>query len=244
MKILLLIAAWERRGTARICYQGVKRIVAEATTSGFEVRPVIVVSQQKDLDLASSFGFEASFAPNKPLGRKMNAGIRSALAFKWDYLMQLGSDDLLAKGFFDPNGWIAQNPISSYLQKETPFFGCTELLIVNTNTGATKYHSTLSPFGAGRFIRRDVVESTIEKKGYLWEPERNHGLDFSSERMIMECHDMREVRIMPAHNHQMPMVLDIKDGDNIHPFDEIPGTDLTDAQREWMYNAFPELNAK
>lgn len=243
MKILLLIAAWQRRGTARICYRGVKRMVAEASASGFDIKPMVVISQSEDFDLATSFDFDCISAPNKPLGKKMNIGIQVALRYSWQYLMQLGSDDLLAKGFFDWNGWIGQNSISSYLQKETPFFGCTELFVYNSKTGAAKYHNTLSPFGAGRFIRRDVVEKTVRQKGYLWEPERNYGLDFSSERMIMDCHDMRDVRIMPAHNHKFPMVLDIKDGENIHSFEEIPGQGVTDAQRKWMYEAFPELMA-
>lgn len=239
MKILLLIAAWQRRETARICYRGLIRSISEAYECGIRISPLVIVSQMEDEQMALSFGFETAQAPNSPLGQKMNMGLQIGLNSKWDYLMQLGSDDLLAKGFFGE--WDGVNDIRSYLHKQTPFFGCTELFVYNAKTGAAKYHNTLSPFGAGRFIRRDVVEKTARQKGYLWEPERNYGLDFSSERMIMECHDMRDVRIMPVHNHELPMVLDMKDGENIHPFEEIQGTEVTDLQRKWMDEAFPEL---
>lgn len=243
MHILALIPTWKRPEIASICYRGLQRIQSEALASGYNITPLVVASRQPDAHLAETvFKMRCVSSTNQPLGKKLNRGLAYAIKkMDWGYMMTLGSDDLLAQGFFAPDGWIGKSSIHWHLERKTPFFGCNELYVYDTNTGQAKYANTLNPFGAARFIRRDIAEAVVKKKGFLWEPERNQGLDGSSERMIGEIFTMHEVRVMPVHNDGFPMVLDMKGAENIHPYDEIPGEHLIGAQTGWMQNAFPEL---
>lgn len=241
MKILLLIAAWQRRDVAVICYTGVARLQGHAALWGFDLEVCIITSNLLDYDLAKRFGFRVVQAPNKPLGAKMNAGVKEALAsFDFSHLMQLGSDDLLAKPFFCRR--LNGSPgIFEHLESKTPFFGLSELITYNTETGENKYSHIPTGFGAGRFIRRDIIEKTVSVLGYLWTPEKNKGLDFDSESNISKCYSFHEVRLKTVYNQGKALCVDLKSPVNIHSFEDIPGQALTREQEFNMKTMFPEL---
>ena len=241
MKILALVPAYRRRHITRVCYAGLTRLLAQASEAGFSLAPLIIASEPEDAGLAESFGFDCVRSPNLPLGRKLNAGLSVALQSEWDYLMTLGSDDLLAVGFFDASRWATLFSVPTYLRRRLPMFGLTEIAIYDSVTTRSKYYKTMASFGAGRFVRRDVIERTWNAIGFLWEPDRNRGLDFSSERMVTQACGFRNVRLMPVNNSSLPMVLDIKTNENIHTYDSLPGTPADDQQMGWIRQAFPEL---
>lgn len=241
MKILALVPAYRRRHITMVCYAGLTRLIDEASEAGFSLAPLIIASEPEDAALAESFGFDCARSPNLPLGRKLNAGLSVALQSEWDYLMTLGSDDLLAVGFFDASKWAPLFSVPTCLRRRLPMFGLADIAIYDYLTGRVKTYHTIASFGAGRFIRRDMVEKTWQAKGFLWEPERNQGLDFSSERMVTQACGFRNVRLVPISNSSLPMVLDIKTNENIHTYDSLPGTPADVRQMDWIRQAFPEF---
>lgn len=244
MKILAFIPAYRRRHIARLCYAGLCRSIKEAEQAGVAVSALSIASEKEDAALAESCGLLCVQAPNLPLGRKLNIGLAYAMKnLEWDYIMTLGSDDLLGKGFWDDTQWEGEDSVPWYLSQRAPFFGLTEIAIYDSTTASSKYYKTAASFGAGRFVRRDVIERTWNARGFLWEPDRNRGLDFSSERMITAACGFRNVRLMPSSNCGFPMVLDIKSSENIHAYGDLPGIDMDNRQRAWMEQAFPELSA-
>jgi hypothetical protein len=83
---------------------------------------------------------------NLPLGKKWNAGLTEALKLPWDYLMTMGSDDLIANELLRLYKW------------EDEAFGLTRCGILDVRTGEKRIFNNVYPIGLARCIRRDVVE--------------------------------------------------------------------------------------
>jgi hypothetical protein len=83
---------------------------------------------------------------NLPLGKKWNAGLREALKYDWDYLLTLGSDDLLSNELLRNYTW----------QDEAA--GLNKCGMLDTLTGETAIFDNSYAIGCGRVIRRDVIE--------------------------------------------------------------------------------------
>lgn len=147
--------------------------------------------------------------PNNPLGTKKNAGLAYALEDKWDYLMDLGSDDIFA-----PILWDIYRP---YFGNE--MFGLCNLYIYDIiNSRAIflrKYANAKQSetFGACRMIRRDVCERVK-----LWN-EFNSGLDGVSRQNMLSA----GVKETVIDTDRACVVVDLKTNTNIHTFMEIEG---------------------
>jgi hypothetical protein len=70
----------------------------------------------------------------------------------------------------------------------------------------------------------------------LWEPNKNAGLDYSSESRLIWVHGMHKARcrVLPGKD----MVMDVKTGSNIHSYDKRPGTELSQFQYDMTSEGF------
>lgn len=247
-RVLLLIAVWKRPGITDICYQGVRRLESIFLNHGMTLVPFIVHSEDIHADMARRYGFHGAHAENFPVGNKMNEGLAAAMEMEWDYLLQLGSDDLLTDA--------AADLICKSIEAGISFFGFDQLYFVDALTKKMKLSKYDMVFGAGRCISREIIEEAallypvVQVKGevgpggsfrsgalhyvkkpngnqrkqgkkevYLWDAERNSGLDTSSEARIMKnAKKMPHIIRLPT-----PGVIDIKSHVNIHSFDALPG---------------------
>lgn len=167
MKLLLFIPVWQRPEITEICFMGIKRL---QKVPMFHVKPFAVISEESMIPLCEKYGVDWCLTENFPLGRKKNLGIQQALKHDFDYLIEIGSDDLL------------KDEILSLYKWDAPVFGLMDFALVNTETGHCKRLSTNVPkFGSGRAIRRDVLE-----KFKLWHDGKNSGLDNDSTRIFAE----------------------------------------------------------
>jgi len=100
----------------------------------------------------------SNYCKNKPLGRKFNSGLEHLFEInrskKIDYILQCGCDDsikpeLLAKAI-------------PYLRENTEIVGCKNLKIVKFGTTEAKYRQFDKVFGAGRFLRFDLVKKAAK----------------------------------------------------------------------------------
>ena len=230
MNIALIIAAWRRRHIAKVCYQGVQRITKEAEQYGIQITTLVATSNHLDTLLAMEHGFHPVSGPNKPLGAKHNKLINAAAFCKPDYFMQLGSDDLLRVGFW-------QTGILDYLRSNTAVAGFNRLAVYCTTTKRAKVGGYLAGFGAGRFIRADILDKL---GGKLWDDNINKGLDYNAQRKITALLGMHEgrMRIVSTPPTAPPAVIDLKSYNNIRTYDDMIGDAV---EIDSLVPLFPEI---
>jgi len=88
---------------------------------------------------------------NLPLGEKWNAGLRRALKLKWDYLLTIGSDDLISNELLRGYPWGEEA------------FGLNRCGIMDVRTGEKAIFENSYAIGCGRAIRRDVIERMADR---------------------------------------------------------------------------------
>jgi hypothetical protein len=126
---------------------------------------------------------------------------------KYDYFMQLGSDDIIThEGYVTALMWMRQ--------------GCQwgafiKVAIVRPDMKKMVYHGGLGNMGAGRFIAWHLIKKTLEVRP-IWSPGKIKGMDGSSEKNIgvvthAICYPM---------NTYLPCVYDLKSDDNLHEYDK------------------------
>lgn len=204
VKLLVYLAVWKRPKITEICFMGLNRL---RKIKGYDINVLAVISEEEMIPLCEKYNVNWVMHLNTPLGRKKNFGLKHALKFDWEYLIEIGSDDLLKDEILDL--------YKPYLGK-APVIGLTSLCFINSEDLACRFYSSRSGFGAGRAIQRKV----IEKMGTLWKDHLTHGLDNSS-TFAMARYGFMERRIQA----KKPLVIDIKSEVNIWKFKEFLGTD-------------------
>lgn len=161
MKLLFYLAVWERPEITEICFMGLNRL---KNVGLFPVEFLAVISEESMIPLCEKYGVDWCMHENLPLGRKKNFGLSQSLKKDWDYMIELGSDDLLK---------------NELLSLYAPYFGHKQFLVIdslvflNSHTGACKCIPSGSRYGLGRCLSRDVVERFPD----LYPGNFNQGLD-------------------------------------------------------------------
>ena len=200
MKIHVLSAAWKRPEITRICFEGIKRLGLNAT---------IAISEESMIPLCDEFGFDYAMVPNNLLGRKWNYGLRKAKEHDFDYLLILGSDNLISDCLID-----------RYKEYDFDMIGVKDLYIFDSGTKKTKYfqgYSEEMSIGAGRLISRKVINS-VDK---LWGNWLKKGLDTNCSAKLRKL-GFKEIVIALEDS----TVLDIKSDTNIHSFSEFDAKNI------------------
>jgi hypothetical protein len=162
------------------------------------------------------------------LAQKKNQAIERLLNFyHFDYLLELDSTGIISPTYFDK--------MERYLKERQPFFGTNRIAFHEQETNRILDY-TIKNGGvwvSGRFIRRDIIQKTWNKYGYLWNPELNSGLGVNQENNIFNATGHR-VRIVHTDN---PYVYDLKTGNDVTPFDTLakhPGeaVEVTDEEQK------------
>lgn len=165
MKLLIYTAVWKRPEITEICFMGIKRL---QKVSGFDIGAFAVISEPEMIPLCEKYGVEWCMHKNHPLGEKKNYGIKQALRKDFEYLIEIGSDDLLKDEILQAYKWDA------------PVLGLMDFALIDVNKGYCKrVASNIPKFGAGRAIQRFVLESMK-----LWDDKKINGLDNNSSRNL------------------------------------------------------------
>lgn len=161
MKLLFFLAAWKRPEITEICFMGLSRL---KKTGLFPMEFLAVISEESMIPLCEQYGVKWCMHQNLPLGAKKNFGLSEALKLDWDYIIELGSDDLLK---------------NEVLELYAPFFGHKDyitmdsLVFLNSETGSCRWIKSGSLFGLGRCLSRRVIEEHPK----LYADRLNMGLD-------------------------------------------------------------------
>lgn len=275
MKILTLIPVYRRPEITEICYRALWRLYADAPI-GLEFQTLILASTGKDAKLAKQYGFDVRMVDNKPVATKLNKGLEYALSeYEFDYLFQINSDNVLHTGFWgyfspfllDDKPFFGCNHIAFYdsqtgrLLKYLYPGGCgirfirqyvvtgaaTRIQVDNPEAVAGVgfvLHTGLQWVQLARY--RTKYGEAIQTKIELWPPDRNSGLDDSSQAAIRQAFPNAEyMQKFPYQNPPEPLVIDIKSESNIHPFSEFEGdrmaVEVEGEEKERILECFPEI---
>lgn len=206
-KVLIFLACWKRPEITEICFMGIQRLIKSGV---FEMEAFAVISEETMIPLCEKYGVEYCLYKNNPVGEKKNYGLNQALKKDWDYILELGSDDLIK---------------TELLKIYEPLLGHKHVLsmdhfvYLNSENGDCRRYKTKSSFGIGRMISRAAVEHF---KGNLWNSKFNQGLDNSS-NFLLARHGYLEKRILS----DKPLGIDLKSKDNIWPFNYLTGVEYS-----------------
>ncbi len=172
-------------GIARLRVLGIHKIEALA-----------IISEESMKPLCDRYGVQYCFYKNEPLGEKKNFGLREARKLDFDYMVEIGSDDILKDGFLNVFDWVH------------PVYGLNDFIIINSETGACRVISGSNcRYGTGRSIRKDCLP---EK---LWTDKLNRRLDNNSTATLARSGVM-ERRV----SSKEPLSIDLKSKENIWPY--------------------------
>ena len=243
IRIIVLTCIYGRSDVTDTFISALYRFVARSP-EWVQINAVFVVSNSDDwanIVVHTDYydWMETTYSPNMPLGRKHNLGISfTHHMMQYDYIMQLGSDDLVSDEIWQ----YYEKP----LQAGRKFFGLSDLYFYNAKTHAVKHYGSNQVFGACRMIHRDIVRQLVRDTGYvqLWTDEKNSALDRDSENNITKEIGFCNIRVLPVKTPK-PMVIDIKTEENINKWDDLPPCrtiNRLSPEFEEIMQRFPELN--
>ena len=171
----------------------------------------ITASNDDDIKYLDQRNIYHTKKPNNPVGLKFSRGLKEALALDWDYIMILGSDDVISPELF---GYYL--PL---IEDKVPYFGTEEVCIVDYATQRAKTfkvppNSIAGVAGPGRMVSREIVSHF---DGYLWTG-GDKGLDMLSNRRITSHSPLKVVTLQ---EFDVPLMWDIKSPVNIWAYDKI-----------------------
>lgn len=205
-KILIYLAVWKRKSITELCFRGIDRLRKHPD---FQIEALAVISEEEMIPLCEKYGINWVIYKNEPLGEKKNFGLRNAKEFDFDYLMEIGSDDLILNELLDD-----YKPLIG----KNDFFGISDAAYINSETGECRRHTSKSTYGAGRMIAR----SGLEKANWnLWNDKLNRGMDNNSVFGLQKL-GVSYTRLKAM---AFPGVIDVKGQDNIWKFNYFLGVE-------------------
>ena len=146
MKILVFLAVWKRPEITEICFMGLERL---RNNSPLPIEAFAVISEETMIPLCNKYGIKWTMHPNEPVGNKKNHGLTEAMKLDWDYLLEIGSDDLVKDELIE---------LYKPLLGKAPMFGTKDAVIINSVDGQCRRLRSDTVYGLGRCISRDVFE--------------------------------------------------------------------------------------
>lgn len=116
----------------------------------FKIDALAVISEASMVPLCKKYRIDYLEHDNIPLGKKKNAGLHAAFSMPWQYLVELGSDDLLRNELLD-----VYEPL---MRQGVPLLGLNNLLFANSANGQAVYFKADGCFSLGRAMSRAMLE--------------------------------------------------------------------------------------
>lgn len=142
--VLIFLAAWKRPAITEICFMGIKRL-----KNRFPIETMCVISEEEMIPLCEKYGINWTFYKNDPLGEKKNHGLNEAMKLKWEYLLEIGSDDLVKDELIEL--------YSEHFGKDQ-YFGTKDAVIIDSETGKCRRLQSDTTYGLGRCISRKIIQ--------------------------------------------------------------------------------------
>lgn len=204
MKIIALTAIWKRPEVFRLFARGISKLGIEVVIVGSEGE----VSKKQ----AEIFGFHYLEYPNQPLSEKHNQGMLKCRELDADFVLCLGSDDIMHPDLFKEYEQSAQQGIDFTAVLDFYFYHLPSKRSIywgGYRENWRKGHSC----GAGRMLSAKLLDKWNWKP---WEVKHSHILDNSIEDKLKATpHTSNIFSIKEKGLYAM----DIKSEVNMTPFD-------------------------
>jgi len=235
MRVAILTAFWHRPRISMLYWRGIDRLTACARSLRVDLTTVAVVSPDdpENERLARAYATLVARAPNQPLADKWNTASLAAQRLAPDYVLILGSDDLVSDALF-------RSQVEA-MRRGVPHSGLTDFYLYNAATHRAAYwpgypqgHKRRGrSIGVGRFYARSVLE---QLEWALWPgSDRTTGMDgLSDDRLVAHG--------VPLHAQSSAdwggVALDVKSEQNVWAFDRFA---KRPADAVLLRALFPEL---
>ena len=230
-KILIYLAVWRRPKITELCFAGIERL-----RRSFNIEALAVISEESMIPLCEKYGVMWVMHSNDWLGKKKNYGLQKAKEIDFDYLMEIGSDDLVLNE-------LIEDYIENYVGKYD-FFGVSDCLWVDTLFGSARRIQSTATYGAGRMISRKALEEVGWK---MWTDCINRGMDNNS----IFNFQRKKIKYQRVNPIGFPCVIDVKSDENIWKFDYFRGVEydisnildkLSDKERKILEECYDKNN--
>jgi glycosyltransferase involved in cell wall biosynthesis len=187
-------------------------------------------NERRILKTCLDYGLQYKEYDNLPLGRKWNFGAAWARESDPDYLMIVGSDDIISNDTFDA--------LYQLMHRDYDFAGLLDLFIYQAGDEKIKYWNGYEgerkgePIGAFRVLSRRTLDRINWE---LWDNELNMSLDGSMTRRIKALPELKTASVILS--KKGGFALDIKAGRNICKYERYKG-DMVSAKK-LLYKHLP-----
>ena len=146
MKVAIFFAVYERLGVLKIFLDGLDRLKKDHPD--IEWIPFGVYTNDDEGEILKKRKIHSLQYSNEFLGRKKNAGLKALMELDWDYMMEMGSDDLVRSELIDIYKPLWEQGVN--------VFGTNSCYFIETCTGKVAKWKHNYAIGAGRCIKRSV----------------------------------------------------------------------------------------
>lgn len=235
MKIGVATPVWGRLKTTTLWWQGFQRLKRQWGVGGNEVQAFVCGSEVAQKGLCEVNGGVWIDHPNE-LGAKFNNAVEAAWKWGADYVVILGSDDLVSPKLAEQYGKLFQGKYKYFGLK-----GCNMIepptqraLYLAGHASPKRYGETI---GAGRVLSKEVLDKV---NGRPWPENLKRGAD-----LLMTLRLRRlgvagvDLVIEPSND---AFLLDVKGGGNLWKFDGVTKYThvTTEADYESLLKYLPE----
>jgi hypothetical protein len=241
MKILIIIPLWQRPEVFTICAGNLTEFI-NACRPIHDIKVLTVVSPEDPYinDLVAvclEHGFDTIYKKNTPVSEKLNLAIQYSRSFDYDYLMNLGSDNLIHPDIF--------NLYQPYFDKQADFFGISNFYaydLISKKALFLKQYNNNKCVGAGRMMSKNLIRMMFMAKQPVYDRDINRGMDVNSSRRITSFTGIRNISIEPG---KSPMIVDLKNDVNINSFSMISllKHKISNVKAEVLSQAYPSVKA-
>lgn len=207
---LFLIPIWKRPEITRICLRNLQLLKQDI---------FCIVSRTEDAELCNHLGVDYDWYPNDCLGAKWNFGLERVKQRQWEYVVTLGSDDIVKTSLFD-----------FYNSKDDILIN-DKIHFVDVPTGRASI-IVRARIGAGRRISRKAIEKCKYK---LWSDHKNQSLDMDSNA------NLNRAGFATIEHRTVPHVLGLKSEINIWGYDHTLKHGAIVTLSDCMVNVIPEI---
>jgi len=236
-KITIVMPVWRRAEILKIVLKQLSKFI-DFNKDLFEFRTVFVLSNEdpehfelfRNIMYFKKYDLTIVNYSNDFVSDKTNAGFHEAMKEDFDYIMNIGSDDLIHE--------FLLTLYKPYFKIKKPFFGINSLYITDFESKKTVFYKSYnSPFavGAGRMISREVMNKVYAKYSKLYPEGLQRVLDANSAKRIHKLNYGCAV----LDSGQFPYIVDLKSDININDFekfDKYKGS--TDIEKNIVLNTY------
>lgn len=233
IKIAICSAVWKRPAVFEMFAKGIK-ILMEKTEIEYKV---FISGSEGSLSkkMVEKYGFTYIEIPNDPLAAKVNAATYAAQFFNPDYILCIGSDDIISPELM--------KVYETYMRKGIDFIGVTDFYFYDTTSKQAAYWGGYRDerrkghtAGAGRLISKRLM--ALWDWG-PWENKDSKVLDNSMQNKMRNTPHTIEIFSL---KEKGVFALDIKSATNMTPFKLWDNTSYIDAGL--IKNKFPYICAE